>query len=104
MNSVSQSQPSPALLGADTNAEPSAALDWRRIPAPTSTLRDSLAARVRRIGTELSGFIRASRLEGDGGVEVQILAAMADLRELRIHVRQMRAEAKAEQRAGRSIA
>lgn len=80
---------------------PDTSLDWRRIPAITSSLLDSLSARARRISTELTGFVRASRLDG---VEAEILKAMSDLRELRIMVRQMKAEAKAEQRTTRSAA
>lgn len=79
-------------------AEP---LTWRRIPGLTSSVVDSFTARARRIATDLSGFIRAERPDG---AEVEILSAMADLRELRVHVRQLRAEAKAEQRLIRSAA
>lgn len=101
MDSSSNASPSAALHGANLGAEPSAALDWRRIPGITSSLRDSFTARARRLATELNGFVRATRLDG---VEAEIVAAQADLRELRIHVRQMRADAKAEQRTARSIA
>jgi hypothetical protein len=99
---VSRTQPVLALPGATPIAAPSAAMDWRHIPSPTSMLCDGISARVRRIATELSGFIRASRLEGEEGLEVQILSTIADLKNLRIHVRQMKADAKAEQRAARS--
>ena len=102
MNSETRSNSScaiPARKGpvalSDGNSEPSG-LDWRRIPAVVSERLDSLTARARRIATDLNGFIRASRLDG---AEVEILAAMADLRELRLMVRQLRAEAKAERRA-----
>jgi len=108
MNSETRSNSScaiPARKGpvalSDGNSEPSGRarprlLDWRRIPAVVSERLDSLTARARRIATDLNGFIRASRLDG---AEVEILAAMADLRELRLMVRQLRAEAKAERRA-----
>lgn len=71
-------------------------LTWRRIPGLTSAAVDSFTARAQRIRTDLSGFIRAERLDG---AEIEILNAMADLRTLRVHVRQLRAEAKAEQRS-----
>jgi len=73
-----------------------AELYWRPIAAPTTELVDALKARVSRISTDLSTFIRAERLDA---VEAEIMAAMNDLRGLRLQARQMRAEAKAERRA-----
>jgi hypothetical protein len=73
-----------------------AELNWRPIAAPTTEVVDALKARVARISTDLSTFIRAERIDA---VEAEIMAAMNDLRQLRLQARQMRAEARAERRA-----
>jgi hypothetical protein len=73
-----------------------AELNWRPIAAPTTEMVDALKARVARISTDLSTFIRAERLDA---VEAEIMAAMNDLRSLRLQARQMRAEVRAERRA-----
>lgn len=76
-----------------TNPQPAAA--YRAIPSVTSVLLDSFRTHARRIGTDLTGYILAHRLDA---AEASILAAMNDLRELRLHLRQMRALARAEMR------
>lgn len=93
-SSSAQSQPISTLHGVVGEPAPSG-LTWRRIPGLTSAAVDSFTARAQRIRTDLTGFCRAERLDG---AELEILNAMADLRTLRVHVRQLRAEAKADQR------
>lgn len=92
--------PSSASLPSDltvrTATPPSAGVSWHRVPAITCSVLDSFTARARRIATDLTGCIRSERLDG---VEAEIVNAIADLKSLRIHVRQLRAAAKAERRA-----
>jgi hypothetical protein len=73
----------------------SAGLDWVAIEAPTRAVLDACKRRVARLGVELGPFIRIERLDA---AEAEVLAAMQELRELRLQLRGMRAQAKAERR------
>jgi hypothetical protein len=65
--------------------------NWRDITPPTSQALDDMKSKVRQVETALTGFVNLDRLDQ---TEADIIAATAALKDLRMQVRQMRAEAR----------
>ena len=64
-------------------------------PPQTSAMADALTASARRIATTLNGRTTPQALDR---AEDDVVAARATLRDLQIHIRTMRGQAKARQR------